>query len=102
MIGTKTVNATRSRLPSTTDEEHVVLHFLDDYAAHVSGSNNEHRFMDLEPFINMLGKHDDLREKLIDLGNKLEKAECDFNCLSEHLTVILNESMERMMRHDEL
>lgn len=80
----------------------MVLHFLDDYTAHVSGGS-EHKFMELEPFISMLGKHDDLREKLIDLGNKLERAECDFTCLGDHLTEILNESMERMMQqHSEL
>lgn len=58
--------------------------------------------MELEPFINLLAKHDHLRESLIDLGRKLERAECDFTCLGEHLTEILNESMERMMQHTEL
>jgi len=96
------VNATRARLPATTDEEHVVLHFLDDYTSHVTGSNNDHKFMQLEPFIDMLGKHDDLKNKIIDLGAKIERAECDFTCLGDHLTDILNDAMERMLKRDEL
>ena len=59
--------------------------------------------MELEPFITMLGEHDDIREKLITLGHLLERAECDFTCLGNHLTEILNESMERMLKmHTEL
>lgn len=96
------VNATRKRLPNDTDEEHVVLHFLDDYTEHVTGGQNEHQFMQLEPFIAMLGEHDDLREKLVALGKMLEKAECDFTCLGDKLTEILNESITRMFAHTEL
>lgn len=88
-------------MPADTDEEHVVLHFLDDYTAHVSGGT-EHKFMELEPFISMLGKHDDLRERLVELGKLLERAECDFTCMGEHLTDILNKAMDRMMQHTEL
>lgn len=58
--------------------------------------------MELEPFIAMLGEHDDLREKLVDLGNRLERAECNFTCMGDHLTDFMNESMERMMKRDEL
>lgn len=77
------------------------MHFLDDYTAHVSGGT-EHKFMQLEPFIAMLGKHDDLREQLIELGKKLERAECDFTCMGDNLGTILNKAMERMMQHTEL
>lgn len=77
------------------------MHFLDDYTAHVSGSS-DHKFMELEPFISMLNKHDDLREELTNLGKLLEKAECDFSCMGEHLKNILNKAMERMMQHTEL
>lgn len=58
--------------------------------------------MELEPFIDMLSKEDDLKVKLVELGKMLEKAECDFTCLGEHLTHIMNESMERLMPHQEL
>jgi hypothetical protein len=88
-------------LPADTDEEHVVLHFLDDYTAHVTG-HNDHKFMELEPFIAMLNEHDDLREQLVDLGKKLERAECDFSCMGDNLGVILNKAMHRMLKHDEL
>lgn len=89
-------------MPPDTDEEHVVLHFLDDYTTHVTGGLSEHKFMELEPFITMLSQHDDIREKIVELGKSLERAECDFTCLGNNLTEILNESMERMMRHEEL
>lgn len=92
----QSVNTTKAKLSPGTDEEHVVLHFLDDYTSHVSGSD-EHKFMELEPFISMLGAHDDLREKLVALGNLLERAECDFTCLGDKLAEILSEAMERMM-----
>jgi hypothetical protein len=96
------VNATRKRLPADTDEEHVVLHFLDDYTEHVSGGSTQHKFMQLEPFISMLSKHDDLREQLVELGKKLKRAECDFSCMGDNLGVILNKAMERMVSHTEL
>ena len=78
------------------------MHFLDDYTTHVTGGQSDHKFMELEPFISMLGKHDDLREKLIDIGKMLERAECDFTCLGNHLTEFMNESMTRLMQHSEL
>ena len=94
-------NATRAKLPPETDEEHIVLHFLDDYTAHVSG-HDDHKFMELEPFISMLGKHDDLRERLVEFGKMLERAECNFDCMSSHLTEFMNDAMERLVKHDEL
>lgn len=96
------VNSTRSKLPATTDEEHVVLHFLDDYTTHVTGGKSDHKFMELEPFINMLSKEDDLKVKLVELGKMLEKAECDFSCLGDHLTNFMNESFERLTQRVEL
>lgn len=90
------VNQTRAKLPADTDEEHVVLHFLDDYTAHVNGGKSDHKFMELEPLLSMLGKEDDLRVKLIEVGKLLEKAECDFSCLGRHLTEFMNESFKRM------
>lgn len=90
------VNKTKSNLPAETDEEHVVLHFLDDYTAHVTGDTNDHKFMTLEPFISMLGKEDELKVKLVELGKKLERAECDYTCLGDQLTQILNDSIDKL------
>lgn len=98
-----TDNSTRSKLPPNVDDEHVVLHFLDDYTTHVTGGKSDHKFMELEPFINMLNKEDDLKIKLVELGKMLEKAECDFTCLGDHLTQFMNESLERLLSpHEEL
>lgn len=58
--------------------------------------------MQLEPFLNMLSAEDDLKKKLVELGDKLEKAECDFTCLGSHLTEFMNEAMQRMMGREEL
>jgi len=97
------VNKTKSSLPEGIDEEHIVLHFLDDYTAHVTGGQSDHKFMELEPFIAMLSKEDDLKLKLVELGKQLEKAECDFTCLGDNLTLFMNESMERLTAmHTEL
>lgn len=54
--------------------------------------------MALEPFISLLNKQDDLKKRLVELGKLLEKAECDFTCLGEHLTEFMNDTLERMMR----
>lgn len=54
--------------------------------------------MALEPFISMLKAEDDLKKRLVELGKLLEKAECDFTCLGQHLTDFMNESLDRMMR----
>lgn len=89
-------------MPSDTDEEHVVLHFLDDYTSHVTGGNSDHKFMELEPLLSMLGKEDDLRHRLVELGKKLENAECDFTCLGDHLTQFMNDSFERLSAHADL
>lgn len=58
--------------------------------------------MELEPFINMLSKEDDLKVKLVELGKMLEKAECDFSCLGDHLTSFMNDSFERLTQRLEL
>lgn len=79
-----------------------MLHFLDDYTTHVTGGKNDHKFMELEPFLSMLGKEDDLKVKLVELGNMLERAECDYTCLSGQLTELLNEAIVRMTKHEEL
>lgn len=55
--------------------------------------------MELEPFIDMLGKHDDLKLKLVELGKMLERAECDFTCLGDHLTKFMNDSFDRLTQH---
>lgn len=103
LISYLTVNSTKSKLPANTDEEHVVLHFLDDYTNHVTGGKNDHKFMELEPFIDMLGKEDDLKVRLVELGKMLERAECDFTCLGDHLTKFMNDSFERLTaQHSEL
>lgn len=96
------VNSTRDRLPEGTDEEHVVLHFLDDYTEHVTGGKSDHKFMELEPLLHMLGKEDDLKMKLVELGKMLEQAECDFTCLGDHMTKFMNDSFERIVAHIEL
>lgn len=102
-ITTNSVNSTRSKLPADTDEEHVVLHFLDDYTTHVTGGKSDHKFMELEPFIKMLNKEDDLKVRLIELGRMLASAQCDFTCLGDHLTKFMNDSLERLMApHEEL
>lgn len=79
----------------------MVLHFLDDYTTHITGGQSDHKFMQLEPFIDMLSKEDTLKMKLVELGRLLERAECDFSCLGDRLTQFMNDSMERMIR-DEL
>lgn len=96
------VNKTKSELPADTDQEHVVLHFLDDYTSHITGGQSDHKFMELEPLINMLSKEDDLKKRLVEIGKLLERAECDFTCLGDHLTQFMNDSMERLMPRDEL
>lgn len=76
------------------------MHFLDDYTAHVSGDPSDHKFMALDPFISLLSKEDDLKKRLVELGKLLEKAECDFTCLGQHLTDFMNDTLDRMMRSE--
>lgn len=79
-----------------------MLHFLDDYTSHVTGGQDDHKFMALEPFVEMLSKEDELKKRLVELGKMLERAECDFTCLGDHLTNFMNDSLERLMQHEEL
>ncbi|KAG9508925.1 Solute carrier family 35 member G1, partial [Fragariocoptes setiger] len=65
-------NETRKRLPTDMDDAHVVMHFLDDYTQHMSGGKTEHSFMKLTPLLEILVREEELKQKLVDLGKKLE------------------------------
>lgn len=92
----------KEKLPPDTDEAHIVLHFLDDYTHHVTGGDGEHSIMDLAPFLSLLEKEKEVRDKIVKLGTLVESGECDFTCLGDYLTKFMNESIEKIVAHMEL